>query len=78
MGVIALEDHRPAEAKEYFRKALEQEPQNAKSHFLLAKAELALGNIEGARIALSQALQREPDRPEYRALLEEIDRRAHQ
>jgi tetratricopeptide (TPR) repeat protein len=78
LGVIALDDHRPAEAKEYFRKALDQEPQNAKTHFLLAKAELALGNIEGAKAALTQALRREPDRAEYRELQEEIERRAHQ
>jgi tetratricopeptide (TPR) repeat protein len=78
MGVIALDDRRPAEAKEFFRKAIEQEPENAKTHFLLAKAELALGNIEGAKAALAQALQREPDRTEYRELHEEIERRARQ
>ncbi len=77
LGVVALEDHRPAEAKEYFRRALEQEPQNAKTHFLLAKAEFALGNIEGARTALAQALEREPDRPEYRQLQEAIEQRAN-
>lgn len=76
MGVLALEDQRPAEAKEYFRKAIEQEPQNAKTHYLLAKAELALGNIEGARTALGEALKREPDRIEYRQLQDEIERRA--
>jgi O-antigen biosynthesis protein len=76
MGVIALDDHRPAKAKEFFRKAIEQEPENAKTHFLLAKAELALGNIEGAKAALTRALQREPDRTEYRELHEEIERRA--
>jgi tetratricopeptide repeat protein len=76
LGVIALEDRRFADAKEYFRRALEQEPQNAKTHFLLAKTELALGNIAGARIALAHALQREPDRPEYQQLQEEIERRA--
>lgn len=76
LGVIALEDHRSVEAKEYFRKALEQDPQNAKTHFLLAKAELALGDIGGARTALAHALEREPDRPEYRQLQEEIERRA--
>jgi Tfp pilus assembly protein PilF len=76
LGVMALDDHRPAEAKDYFLKALKQEPKNAKAHFLLAKAELALGNTEGARIALAQALEREPDRTEYRQLQEEIERRA--
>jgi Flp pilus assembly protein TadD len=76
LGVIALEDQRFADAKEYFRRALEQEPQNAKTHFLLAKTELALGNIAGARIALAHALEREPDRLEYRELQEQIERRA--
>jgi tetratricopeptide (TPR) repeat protein len=76
LGVIALEVHRPAEAKEYFRRALQQEPNNSKTHFLLAKAELALGNIAGARIALAHALEHEPDRAEYGQLREEIERRA--
>lgn len=76
LGVIALEDQRFADAKEFFHRALEQEPQNAKTHFLLAKTELALGNIAGARIALAHALEREPDRPEYRELQEQIERRA--
>jgi cytochrome c-type biogenesis protein CcmH/NrfG len=76
LGVIALEDQRFEDAKEYFRRALEQGPQNAKTHFLLARTELALGNIAGARIALAHALEREPDRPEYRELQEQIERRA--
>jgi Tetratricopeptide repeat len=76
LGVIALEDQRFVDAKEYFRRALEQEPQNAKTHFLLAKTELALGDIAGARIALAHALEREPDRREYRELQEQIERRA--
>ena len=74
LGVIALEDHRPADAKEYFHQALVLDPQNAKTHFLLAKAELALGNVGGARTALAHALEREPDRPEYQQLHEEIER----
>ena len=76
LGVIALEDQRPADAKEYFRKALYQDPQNAKMHFLLAKAELGLGNVGEARIALAHALEREPERPEYQQLEKEIERRA--
>ena len=77
LGVIALEDQRFIEAKEFFLRALELEPQNAKTHFLLAKTELGLGNIAGARAALAPALEREPDRPEYRELQEQIERRVH-
>lgn len=75
LGVIALDDQRPAEARDYLRKAIELEPQNVKTYFLLAKAELALGNVEGARIALARALEREPDQPEFRQFREEIERR---
>jgi tetratricopeptide (TPR) repeat protein len=77
LGVIALDVHLPAEAKGYFLRALQQEPNNSKTHFLLAKAELALGNIEGAGIALAHALEHEPDRAEFRQLQSEIERRAH-
>jgi hypothetical protein len=45
---------------------------------LLAKAELAMGNIKNARIAIERALEHEHDRAEYRQLQEEIERRAHE
>jgi Tfp pilus assembly protein PilF len=78
LGLVALNENQPAVAAEYFRRSLALEPQNAKTHYLLAKAQLAVGDIPAARISIQRALQREHDRPEYRNLQEEIERRTHE
>lgn len=78
LGLLALEEDQPAIAERYLQRALEQDPQDAKTYYLLAKAELAMGDIENARIAIERALERERDRPEYRQLQEEIEQRAHE
>jgi Flp pilus assembly protein TadD len=70
---MALEDGKFSEAAGYFRKALEQEPRIAKTYYLLAKAEFALGNFDQARVAIARALEMEPERPEYRNLDKEIE-----
>lgn len=76
LGVMALEDVRFAEAREYFRRAL-KERGNAKTYYLLAKAEIALGNIDDAKAAIADALKREPAQPEYRQLQEQLQQHEH-
>jgi hypothetical protein len=78
LGLLALEEDQPATAERYLRRAIEQDPQDARTCYLLAKAELAMGNIKNARIAIERALEHERDRAEYRQLQEEIERRAHE
>lgn len=78
LGLLALEEDRPADAVEYLRRALEQEPQDAKTFYLLARAQLAVGDIPNARLSIGRALEREPNRAEYRQLRDEIERRAHE
>jgi cytochrome c-type biogenesis protein CcmH/NrfG len=73
-----LEENQPAPAVEYLQRALEQDPQDAKAFYLLAKAQLAAGDIQNARLSIGRALEREPDRAEYRQLRNEIGRRAHE
>jgi tetratricopeptide (TPR) repeat protein len=77
LGVMALEDARFAEAREYFLKALKQGRGTAKSYYLLARADLALGNTEEAKAAIENALKREPAQPEYRQLQLEIQQHGH-
>jgi tetratricopeptide (TPR) repeat protein len=77
LGVMTLEDGKFPEAREYFRKALKQEHGNAKTYYLLAKAELALGNVEDAKTAIANALKRAPAQPEYRQLQEQIQQNGH-
>jgi hypothetical protein len=78
LGLLALEENQPAMAAGYLSRALEQEPQDAKTFYLLAKAQLALGDLQNARISIERALERERDRAEYRQLQEEIARRTHE
>lgn len=78
LGLLALEENQPAEAVEYLQRALEQDPQEGKTFYLLAQAQLAAGDIQNARLSIGRALEREPDRAEYRQLRDEIGRRAHE
>lgn len=78
LAVVALEENQPAQALEYLRRALAEPPQEAKTFYLLAKAHLALGDFQNARLAIGRAIQRDRDRVEYRELLEEIGRQAHE
>ena len=77
LGVMALEDGKFPEAREYFRTALRQEPENAKTYYLLAKAELALGNVGDAKAAVANALKRAPAQAEYQQLQEQIQQYGH-
>ena len=76
LALVALEENQPAQAREYLDRGLEQQPQEAKTFYLLAKAYLALGELQNARLAIGNAIERDRDRAEYRQLLEEIERRA--
>lgn len=78
LGLLALEENQPAIAQQYLRRALEQDSQDGKTFYLLAKAQLAMEDFQNARISIEQALERERDRAEYRQLEEEIGRRAHE
>jgi tetratricopeptide (TPR) repeat protein len=78
LALVALEENQPAPALEYLRRALEQQPQEAKTFYLLAKAFLASGDFPNAKLAVDRALERDPNRAEYRELIEEIERRAHE
>ena len=78
LALVALEENQPAQALGYLQRALEQPPQESKTFYLLAKAHLALGDFQNARLAIGRAMQRDRDRAEYKQLLEEIGRRAYE
>ena len=74
LGVIALDEERWHDAESFFIAALKQEPGNAKSHYLLAKAHLKQGDITAARMEIEAALTLKPDQPEFAELRETIRR----
>lgn len=78
LGLLALEEDQPEAAAQFFQRVIAQAPNDAKAFYLLAKAELALGQIEKARAAIAQALAREPNQPEYRAMKAEIEQHPHE
>ena len=73
LGIVALNEHQPATAANYFHRALQIEPRNAKTQYLLAKALLAGGDAVGAAVALQRAIELDGERAEFTALAREIE-----
>jgi hypothetical protein len=72
LGVIALGESRLDAAEMWFRRAIDVESRNAKTHFLLAKTFLAEGKYAAAGIEIDRALKLGPIQPEFIALRDEI------
>lgn len=72
LGVLALNENLPAEAVDYFRRALALEPRNAKTHFLLAKALELAGNRPEGRTEAARAVELDANQPEYKALRDQL------
>jgi tetratricopeptide (TPR) repeat protein len=74
LGVVALDENSPALAAECFRRSLALQPQDAKTHYLLATALLADGRPSEAAEALKRAVELGGERPEFALLHEEIEK----
>jgi tetratricopeptide (TPR) repeat protein len=72
LGVIALEENQPERAAAYFRRALELEPHNAKTHYLLAKALAMAGNRSEAINEAARAVELDPVQPEFKSLQDQL------
>ena len=65
LGVLALEEERWELAAKFFRNALHASPNDAKTHYLLARAYRGDGKRDEARHEIEQALQRRPTQQEF-------------
>ncbi len=72
LGVLALEDRDFSGARAYLEGALRSDPSSAKSHYLLAKTLIGLGDRAGARQEIMQAISISPEQPEYLGLAAEL------
>jgi hypothetical protein len=72
LGVLALDEHQWAIAIRFFQASLESDPADAKTHYLLARAELENGDAAAALSEIQIALRLEPEQPEFRALFDTI------
>lgn len=76
LGVLALEEERWDVAADAFRKALAQDPQDAKTHYLLAKALLGTGDVNGASREITTAVALDSRPREFLDLQTEIQGRS--
>ena len=73
LGVLALDASQFEEAENWFRRAEDVDPRNAKTHFLLAKVLLGRNARPAARTEIDAAIALEPDQPEFKALKQQIE-----
>ena len=73
LGVIALDAWQFDDAEQWFRRAEDVDPRNAKTHFLLAKALLGKNDRANARTEIDAAIALKPDQPEFNSLREQIE-----
>lgn len=73
LGVIALNASEFDTAEQWFRRAEDVDPRNAKTHFLLAKALLGKNDRANARTEIDAAIALKSDQPEFNSLREQIE-----
>ncbi len=76
LGVLALEENQAQLAARFFAKALEQNPRDAKTHYLLARSDLSMGDLKSARAEIEQALKLAPQQPELQAFKADLEKKA--
>jgi Flp pilus assembly protein TadD len=74
LGILALEEKRWTLAARFFVKALEQNPNDAKTYYLIAQAQFNAHDFQNASVAIARAIKLSPDRSEFRALSDQIQR----
>lgn len=68
LGLVALEQQQPERAVEFFRAALAAAPNEAKTHYLLARALAETGNAQQALNEVEIALRLRPEQGEFQNL----------
>jgi Flp pilus assembly protein TadD len=72
LGVLAVREERWELASKFFGRAIEREPDDAKTHYLLAEALLRMGDRKNARSEILKAIVLNPNQPEFLKLRDEI------
>ncbi|MGB8356185.1 MAG: tetratricopeptide repeat protein [Chthoniobacteraceae bacterium] len=73
LGVLAMEEKFWKTADAFFNRSLWIEPDDAKTHYLLAKVKLELKDTAAAKKEIHRALELKPEQPEFQTLGQEID-----
>ena len=73
LGVLSLERQQWPMAERCFQLSLKIDPEDAKTHYLHARALLGLGQRDAARQAIAEAMRRRPGQPEFQALHHQLE-----
>jgi tetratricopeptide (TPR) repeat protein len=72
LGVVALQEERWNLAAQFFAKAVQLDPRDAKTYYLIAQAHFKAHDFRNASLAITQAIKLNPTQPQFDALSEEI------
>lgn len=72
LGILALEEKSWGLAAQFFAKAAQQDPEDAKTYYLIAQAHFRAGDFRNASLAITKAVKLDPTPLQFRALNEEI------
>lgn len=74
LGILALQESRWTLAAKFFAQALQQDPHDAKSYYLLAQAQFNAGDFHEAHLAIARAIELNSTQPQFRELSEQVER----
>ena len=74
LGIVALQEERWNLAAQFFATAVQLDPRDAKTYYLIAQAHFKAGDFRNASLAITQAIKLNPAQPQFHALSEEIRR----
>ena len=76
LGILALQEKRWSLAAEFLTKALQQDPHEAKTYYLLAQAHFRAGNLRQASAAIGDAVKLNPTQPAFRDFRQSVEQAA--
>jgi tetratricopeptide (TPR) repeat protein len=74
LGILALEEKHWSRAAKFFAKAVQQNPGDAKTYYLIAQAQFNAYDFQSAGLAITRAIELNPAEPQFHVLSEAIRR----
>jgi tetratricopeptide (TPR) repeat protein len=74
LGILALKQKRWSRAAKFFAKAVQQDPGDAKTYYLIAQAQFHAHDFQNASLAIARAIELNPAEPQFHVLSEAIRR----
>jgi tetratricopeptide (TPR) repeat protein len=74
LGILALGEKHWSRAAKFFTKAVQQDPGDAKTYYLIAQAQFNAHDFQNAGFAITRAIELNPAEPQFHVLSEAIRR----